>query len=100
MSNYKLLLDENELKTFFDIAIPELELFQVYFLSLSARNKYLDAEERELYNLGRTEMFARKIIRERSFDKLVSTLKKFESREGSYLTKNGSNMPEKVMVVY
>ena len=50
-----------EAKEFASMLAP-LNMDEVYFISLSARNKYLTQEERDEYSLGRTEMFAREII--------------------------------------
>ena len=97
---YNLINDEEEVKKFFDKVVPPLKNNEVYFVSLSARNKYLTAEEREELNLGRTEMFEKRVIRNDSFERFLRTLRKFETNEGSYLTKNGSNIPNKSIIVY
>jgi hypothetical protein len=97
---YKLINDVDEVKKFFDEVMPPLNNSEVYFISLSARNKYLTEEERRELALGRTEMFERRVIRERSFERFLRTLRKFETNEGSYLTKNGSNIPNKSIIVY
>jgi hypothetical protein len=97
---YNLVYDEKELEKFFDTVLPELKSTEVYFLSLSARNKYLSEDERKVLSLGRTEMFERRVVREQSFERFLRTLRKFEVNDGAYLTKNGSNIPEKCIVVY
>lgn len=97
---YKLIHDEEQLKLFWEFGVPELEDLQVYFVSLSARNKYLSEEVRREISLGRTEMFSRSIIREYSYDKFLRTLRKFETNDGSYTTKNNSNIPNDAIVVY
>lgn len=96
----KILGDIGELQKFYDLAIPDLKPFEVFFLSLSARNKYLTEEERKDFGLGRTEMYARTILRERSFDKLVAKLRRFETNNGAYLTKKGKDIPDQANVVY
>ena len=78
--------------------LPELERDEVYFLSLSARNKYLSEEEREYWSLGRTEMFSRVT----AYDKpgLEYALQKLEASLGYRKTRNGKEMPSKSLVVY
>lgn len=82
------------------MCVPDLEADQVFFLSLSARNKYLTEQERKDLDLGRTEMFSKRLIREKSFERFTRTLRQFEVNKGGYLTSNGSNIPEKAIVVY
>lgn len=78
--------------------LPTLERDEVYFLSLSARNKYLTAEEREEYDLGRTEMFSRQI----AFDKegIELALNRMTADLQVRRTRNGSEIPLKSLVVY
>lgn len=97
---YKILGSEAELSKYFNFIMPDLLPNELYFISLSARNKYLTKEEREELCLGRTEMFERRIIKEASYDRVKRTIRKFEVNEGAYTTKNGSNIPEKCLVVY
>lgn len=96
----QLIHDENEVKWFFDHVMPPLTDTECYFLSLSARNKYLSPEEREELELGRTEMFEKRIIRERSWEKFIRTLRKLECDERGYTTKNNSPIPSKSLVCY
>lgn len=100
MSHLELIYDEAEVKRFFDTVLPPLSDLEVYFVSLSARNKYLSEEEQEALHLGRTEMFERRIIRERNWDKFLRTLYKFESNEKAYTTKNNSIIPSKCITCY
>ncbi|MFW6281200.1 MAG: hypothetical protein ACOC1O_00110 [bacterium] len=93
---YNFIHDEKEVNNFFSILSP-LKRDEVYFISLSARNKYLSKEEREYYNLGRTEMFSRKLIRQ---DRHIKSIKSLETNDGSYLTKNGLDIPSKCIIVY
>ena len=51
-------------------------------------------------SLGRTEMFERRIVRHKDFERLMRTLRKFECNDGGYLTKNGSHIPNKCITVY
>lgn len=96
----KIISDEKELKWFFDNVMPPLKETEVYFLSLSARNKYLTEEEREFYALGRTEMFQKTLVREKDWDRFIRTIRKFECDERGYTTKNNKPIPSKTMVCY
>lgn len=49
----KLIHNREEYNKFINI-LPDLKDDEVYFLSLSARNKYLTDAERTLFGLGRT----------------------------------------------
>jgi len=97
---YKFIHDETELKWFFDNVLPSLELYETYFVSLSARNKQLTEAERRELMLGRTEMFERKIIPTRDWNRFLSTIKKFEVNDGAYITKNGKSIPQKCLIIY
>lgn len=100
ISMYNFIKDYDELRFFYDNIMPPLKDFEVYFMSLSARNKYLTSEEQKSLNLGRTEMFARKICRKKEWNRFIRNLKCFETVEGSYTTKNNSNIPEKCITLY
>jgi len=93
----ELIYDANHLKEFINI-LPDLGDLDVYFVSLSCRNKYLTEEERAIYELGRTEMFGQQIAR--SKDKLYRNIRRYESHPEAYTTKNGSVIPNKAMVCY
>lgn len=97
---YKIIYDEKQLKEFFDVVLPPLQNTEVYFVSMSARNKYLTEEEKKFYGLGRTEMFERRIVRYRKWDRFLRTIRKFETNKGSYLTKNGINIPQHCIICY
>jgi hypothetical protein len=96
---YSFIHSEEDIKKFSSLIWGEDSSEEdIFFISLSARNKYLTEEQRKLLNLGRTEMFERKLIHEP--DRLLKTIKRYESTEGSYLTKNSLPIPEKAIVVY
>lgn len=97
---YKLIYSEEELKKYFDLVMKPLISTEVFFVSLSARNKYLTEEERRELLLGRTEMFERKLVRYYDWNRFLRTIRKFETNEGSYTTKNNSNIPQKCIVCY
>lgn len=93
-----LIQDKNQFDTFVSI-LPDLKDDEVYFLSLSARNKYLTKEEREYYSLGQTEMFGRTIAR--SKEQLVDySIKKLEVTLAYKTTRNHLSIPEKCLVTY
>lgn len=93
-----LIVDKQQFDTFIEL-LPELGPAEVYFISLSARNKYLSADERKEYSLGQTEMFGREIAR--SKDKLSTyVMKKLEATLSYKTTKNGKPIPDKSLVCY
>ena len=68
-----IIASVGELKYFFDEVLKPLGPTEVFFLSLSARNKYLSEEKRDYYHLGRSEMFAKSIVREYSWERFLRT---------------------------
>ncbi len=92
-----LIQDQKEFDRFVDI-LPDLIRDEVYFLSLSARNKYLTSEEREEFDLGRTEMFSRQIAFDKDGIKLA--MNRMRADLDVRRTRNGSLIPEKCLVVY
>lgn len=98
---YSFIYDVEELKFFYENILPPLSnKSDVYFVSLSARNKYLTDEERRSLELGRTEMFSKNIIRKREWPRFLRTIRKFECHKEGYTTKNGNSIPEKCIVCY
>ena len=95
-----LIADIDELKWFYDNILPDLKQTEIYFLSLSGRNKYLTDEEKEYYQLGRNEMFSKSIVRERDWNKFFRKIRKLECNEEGYTTKNNLPIPSKCMVCY
>src|SRR5208282_5533044 len=96
----KFIHDETELHRFFDLILPPLNDKEVYFTSLSARNKQLTEEERTYYSLGRTEMFERKIIREKDWVKFSRTIRKYETDEKAVLGRTGIPLPLHCLILY
>lgn len=92
-----LIKDLNQFHKFINI-LPDLKNDEIYFVSLSCRNKYLTTEEREFYGLGRTEMFSRNIVRKK--EDFEYTLSKLESTLQYKLTKTKCKIPEKALVIY
>jgi len=96
---YRFIHDANEVEDFANLIWNKnRKQGEVFFMSLSARNKYLTEEERLEIKLPGQEMFERKIVR--SPERLLSSVHRYESEDGSYLTKYGNIIPQKCMVVY
>lgn len=97
MTNYgSLVKDEEQFEYFVNEVLPPLESGECYFISLSARNKYLTEEERETYKLGRTEMFGRTLC----YGDWSYAMQKLASHLTYKTTKAGLPFPEKSLVVY
>ena len=97
--NVELIHNEEQLRRFHSLLAP-LQDDEAYFLSMSVRKKYLTADERLFYELRNAEMFARKLVKDSSFETFLRTVRSLEVSEGGYTTKNNLPMPEKAMVVY
>lgn len=95
----ELIHDVEQLRRFHSLLAP-LQDDEAYFLSMSVRKKYLTADERLFYELRNAEMFARKLVKDSSFETFLRTVRSLEVSEGGYTTKNNLPMPEKAMVVY
>lgn len=63
MKFYNLIHDETQIEGFIDLVFPDLQGHEAIYVSLSARNKYLDEEARKVYQIGRSEMFNRQVVR-------------------------------------
>jgi len=101
MENYKFLPEDSmELEFFWNYGIPKLKPNEIYFMSLSCRNKTLTEQEREFFKCGRSEMFAKQQIRHDDFEIFLQHIKRFEVRKDAYLTKSGQHYPQKSLVVY
>lgn len=93
-----MIKDKKQFDRFLTL-LPDLEKDQVYFVSLSARNKYLTREERDFYSLGRTEMFGREIaFSKEDLEKKIT--KNLVARWEIRTTNNGKEIPEKCLVTY
>jgi hypothetical protein len=97
---YKYIYDENEIRWFYDYCIPKLKQDEVFFFSLSARNKALNEKERELYQIGRNEMFNKMIVRHDSFEMLLRNLYRSETNKKAFLTNANICFPEKCLTLY
>jgi hypothetical protein len=96
---YDLVYDIEEMKKFHSFMHP-LKPGEAYFVSMSARDKYLTKEERVEFSLGRPEMFGRKIVKGPTFDEFLRVVRSMEVNEGGYTTRNGLNIPKKCMIIY
>jgi hypothetical protein len=97
---YKFLQDEEELKWFWQYAMPPLKQHEAYFISTSARNKQLDEQEREIYQVGRSEMWHKEIIPESDYNRFIKGIRRCECNKYAYLTKANLPYPDKVLVLY
>lgn len=109
---YKFLEDENELKRFFDfyISFVTLKPTECLFLSLAARNKYMQDRETNDINLNKTHMFDRQIVvgkdSHRLWNNLITSIRKLERNIGAYKVKSKTSdgvlydIPNECMMVY
>ncbi len=94
----KLIYDLNIVKEFIE-NLPELQdTGEVYFVSLAARNKDLSHEERVELDLGRAEMFARKISS--SKEKLLRDIIILDRTHDLYTTRRGKSIPAYTISYY
>lgn len=96
---YKFIYDEEQVKHFHSLLSP-LKDDEAYFVSLSARNKYLTQEERLAIDLGRTEMFARKLVKRSDYETFIRILRTYEVNDGGYTSRSNIPLPEKCIVLY
>lgn len=92
-----LIQDKDTLDRFVNL-LPDLKEDEIFFLSCSARNKYLTEEERIEYKLSRTEMFSRETSRDK--EGIYKALQRMEVSLQYRKTGNGKDIPEKCIVVY
>ncbi len=99
MNHYQLIASKADLAGFVDEVLPAPEGqerdYLVYFLSMSARNKYLSDEQREEIHLGRTEMFNRKGVYVPEDmtpgEAVYRTVRRMQVPEGAYFNKSGTH---------
>ena len=94
-----LIYSEKELQDFINI-LPQLEKDELWFVSLSCRNKYLSDEERQIMGLSRTEMFAREFIYKTHIDNFNYILSKLGTELIWRRTKTNLQFPRHAMIVY
>lgn len=97
---YKIIYDEQQVRRFHELVLPRLGPAEVHFLSMAARNKYLTPEERVSLDLGRTEMYAKTIVRQDTPDALLKHVRRLECDVHGYTTRNGQPIPAHAMVCY
>ena len=93
----RLIHSPEQLREFISL-LPDLGKTEVYFHSMSCRNKYLTDEEREHYAIGRAEMFFGAISRDR--EKLYRNICRCETNPEAFTGKTGVALPTKAMVIY
>lgn len=92
----QLIYDEKEVERFHSI-LPPLQNDEVHFVSMSARNKYLTPEERVSYDLGRSEMMGREIVKSDEFFHYLRTLRSYEH---PWYGRGGHELPSKCLICY
>ena len=96
---YTFVYDEEQVKRFHSLLSP-LKDEEAYFFSLSARNKYLSTEERKEIDLGRTEMFARRLVKRGDYETFIRVLRGYEANDGAYTSRSNYPLPGKCLVLY
>jgi hypothetical protein len=96
---YTFVYDEQELHTFYDRVLPPLTDTEVYFISLSARKKYMEGSDRDMLD-GSSEMFERRLIEARDWTLFYRTIKRYECADGAYQSLNGQIYPNDAMIIY
>jgi hypothetical protein len=96
---YKFIYSNEELHTFYDRVLPPLTDTEVYFISLSARKKYMKGSDRDMLD-GSSEMFERRLIEARDWTLFYRTLKRYECEDGAYQSLSGISYPNDAMIVY
>lgn len=94
----RFIYDEEQVREFHN-CLKSLEGDEVYFVSLSARNKYLTPEERVEYDLGRTEMFGRKLVKTNEFEDYLRTIRGYEIESG-WSGRGFIPLPQKCIAIY
>lgn len=97
---YEIVGDVDEIKFYWNYGLPPLKRNEIFFVSMSSRNKKLSEEERLYYKVSRSEMFAKQQIRHDSFKDFLKHLYRFEVNKNAYFTKNHMHYPAKTLVCY
>ena len=95
-----LISDVNYLKDFYNNIYEDLRLNEVHFISLAARNKYLDEDERFSHKLGKTQMLYKTVLKRYDFIKFLSKVEQIDASADYYLTLNNTYIPKKCCVIY
>lgn len=91
MSNYKIILDEDELDRFIDF-LPELQENEGYYVSLFARKKYHPSAQHDKSNLKRFSAKSKTLLKRK--------LKQFELEDGSFHNRNGLPVHNDALAAY
>lgn len=92
----QLIYDEDQVKQFQALLKPLVD-DEVHFVSMSARNKYLTEAERLEFDLGRSEMFGREIVKSNDFEEYLRTLRSYEH---PWYGRSYKELPSKCLMVY
>jgi hypothetical protein len=96
---YTFIYSEEELHKFFDVVLPPLTDNEVYFVSLSARKKYLSDETKNILD-GSSEMFERRLIEKKDWNLFLRTIRRYECNDGAYMSLKGEAYPNAAMMIY
>jgi hypothetical protein len=100
MESYNFLIDEEELKKFHSVILPQLGQDEVFYLMLGARNKYLNEEEKGIYNMNGSDMIRRVTVRSNDFEEFKDKVLDFCVPQGRYKDKNGLPLPLHSFTLY
>ena len=100
MKYHNFLLDEDELKKFHELILPELGQDECFFVMIGARRKYLTDEQKELYNLNGSDMLKRVTVRSNKYQVLKDAILELCCPEDRYRDKNGLNIPHNAFTLY
>lgn len=92
MEHYKIITDENILKSFIDW-LPELAPNEKYYFSLFARNKYASGEA----NLKADKAQLKRGVTDK--ERLFQVIRQLEVPVGAYL-QNGNPIPQEALALY
>ena len=94
MRSYNFITCENELRQFYTTVLAPLKEGEVLTLFLSARKKYLPDCDIDI----KGKFIQRRIVVD--YESFLPTVKQFNCQYGSYLDKNGKEIPQGAFVVY
>ena len=102
--NYRILVDEEELRWFFDHAIVEPTPDESYLVCLSSRTKKLNEEEKANLGLHKTEMLRKELCRRLqgkwNFDVYKQTFYKYNCDKRGFISPNGIPYYDKALICY
>ena len=95
-----LIWSEEELTKFYNEIFQPLELNEVQFISLSARNKYLSEEQKQEIRLGGTQMLFKTVLREYNLRKFMAKVHQIDESSKYYYSLNDKEIPRECLCYY